>query len=85
MKVPLGLGQIRLGDDADVGPVAELGLGEDLAEDGVGQVLVGVLLHVDVDERPVLARDPEDRPEPLGHSPGRRVGVKGVESRESGW
>ena len=49
-----GVAQVRLDGDADVGPVAELVLVQDLAEDAQRQVLVGVLLHVDVDERPVL-------------------------------
>ena len=50
-QVRLGLGQVGLADDPDVGPVAELGLDEHGAEDVEGQVLVGVLLHVDVDDR----------------------------------
>ena len=79
-EVVLGLGQVRLGDDADVGPVAELGLGQDRAEDGVGQVLVGVLLHVDVDVRPD-ARGPPGGSAGAGRATrvGGRLGVEGVE------
>ena len=78
-QVALGLGQVRLDDDADVGPVAELGLDEHLAEDVEGQVLVGVLLHVDVDERAQLAAVRQDRPQPVQDALGRRLGVDRVE------
>ena len=53
--------QIGLDGDADVGPVAELWLGEDLAEDAQGRVFEGELLHVEIHERPVFPGQRQDR------------------------
>ena len=78
-QLGLGLGVIGLHDDADVGPVAELGLREDPAEELVGQRPIGVLLHVDVDIGAPLAGRAEDRPEPAGDALDRRLGVDRVE------
>ena len=78
-------GMIRLHDDADIGPVAELGLRQHLANNGVRQVLVGVLLHVDVDISPQLAGRAQDRPEPRGDAVERRLGVDRRRTGRSGW
>ena len=84
-QVALGLGQVRLGHDSDVGPVAELRLRQDLTKDAERQVLVGVLLHVDVDIRAERAGRTEDRPEPRGDAVERRLGVQRIEpGRQAG-
>ena len=78
-QLGLGLGVIGLDHDPDVGPVAELGLGEHPAEQLVGQGPVGVLLHVDVDVGAAIAGRAEDRPEPSGGAVDRRLGVDRLE------
>src|SRR5688572_6224417 len=48
--VSLAVAQVRLEHDADVGASRVLGRAEDFLEQGEGQVLDVVVLHVDVDE-----------------------------------
>ena len=79
-EVALRGGQIRLGDDADVGPVAELGLHQDGSEDALGQVFVSGLLHIDVDVSPQRDRLSEDHAESRRDLGGGDLGVEGVEA-----
>ena len=71
--------KIGLHGDADVAPVAKLGLGENLTEDVQGQVLDRVLLHVDVDERAALAGQAQDRAQTIEHGFGGCLGMNGIE------
>ncbi len=78
-QLGFGLRLVGLDHDADVGPVAELGLDEHPAEQLVGQGTVGVLLHVNVDIGSAIAGGAEDRPEPAGGAVDRRLGVDRLE------
>ena len=67
-QLGLGLRLIGLDHDADIGPVAELGLGKNPAEKLVGECAVGILLHVDMNIGAQLAGRSKNRPQPAGHT-----------------
>ena len=65
LQVRFGVAQIGLQDDAGIGPVPELRLVHHLAEDTERRLLVGVLLHIDIDEGALGSGLRQDRTQPL--------------------
>ena len=65
-QLVFGVAVIGLHDDADIGPVAKLGLVEHAAKQLVGKGPIRVLFHIDVNISPQLASRAEDRPQPAG-------------------
>ena len=78
-KVVFRVRQVRLNRDADVRPIAELRLFENLAENAQRRILERVLLHVEVDERSSRLSGGEDGTQSPPDDAARSLGVDRIE------
>ena len=78
-QLGLGLRLIGLDHDADIRPVAELGLGKNPPEKRIGEGAVRILFHVNMNIGAQLAGRSKNRPQPAGHTHERGLGMDRVE------